>query len=253
MLDNVIDVSRFPLRRQRHDARQARRIGLGVTGLADALVMLGLHYDSGAATEFAAQTMRTICHAAYRASIVLAREKGAFPAFDRDRYLSGPFISALPSDIRDDIARDGIRNSHLTAIAPGGTISLLAGDISSGIEPIFAPDQRRAVLDRSGRPHSFHLTDHAVRLWRRQTGMADGAPAAAVAAVDLSIEAHLEMQAAVQPYVDNAISKTIHIPPACDFSEFADVYQRAYDKGLKGCTTFRPTATTAAVLHASAA
>jgi len=253
LLDNVIDVSRFPLRRQRLVARQARRIGLGVTGLADALVMLGLRYDSDAATDFAADTMRTICHAAYRASVALAREKGAFPAFERDRYLAGPFVSALPTDIRDAIARDGIRNSHLTAIAPAGTISLLAGDVSSGIEPIFAPDQRRTVLDRGGRPQIFHLTDHAVRLWRRQTGHTDGAPPAAVVAADLGIEAHLDMQAAVQPYVDNAISKTIHIPPACDFAEFADVYQRAYDKGLKGCTTFRPTATTAAVLHASSA
>ncbi len=251
LLDDVIDVSRFPLSRQRLVARQTRRIGLGITGLADALVMLGLRYDSEAATELAADTLRTICHAAYRASIALAAEKGAFPAFDRDRYLAGPFIAALPSDIRDAIARGGIRNSHLTAIAPAGTISLLAGDVSSGIEPIFSPEQRRTVLDRHGRPQSFHLTDHAVDLWRLQTGHADGAPPATVTAAELSIAAHLDMQAAVQPYVDNAISKTIHIPPDCDFAHFAGVYQRAYDKGLKGCTTFRPTATTAAVLHAS--
>ncbi len=253
LLDNVIDISRFPLRRQLLAARQARRIGLGITGLADALVMLGLRYDSDAAVAFAAETMRTIRDVAYRTSIALARAKAAFPAFERDRYLAGPFVAALPGDIRDAIARDGIRNSHLTAIAPAGTISLLAGDVSSGIEPIFAPDQRRTVLDRNGRPQSFHLTDHAVRLWRQQTGRTDGAPPTAVTAADLDIAAHLDMQAAVQPYVDNAISKTIHIPPACPFERFADVYRLAYDKGLKGCTTFRPTAATEAVLHASSA
>lgn len=253
LLDDVIDVSRFPLQRQRIVTRQARRIGLGLTGLADALVMLGLRYDSDAATAFAADTMRAICQTAYRASIGLAREKGTFPAFDRDRYLAGPFITALPGDIRDGIARDGIRNSHLTAIAPTGTISLLAGDVSSGIEPIFAADQRRPVLDRNGQPQSFHLTDYAVRLWRQQTGQADGTPPALVTAADLDIPAHIAMQAAVQPYVDSAISKTIHIPPDCDFTRFADVYQIAYAKGLKGCTTFRPSASTPSVLHASAA
>jgi ribonucleoside-diphosphate reductase alpha chain len=253
LLDDVIDVSRFPLRRQRAATMRARRIGLGVTGLADALIMLGLHYDSDAARDFASATMRAICQAAYRASIALAREKGSFPAFDRDRYLAGPFIAALPADIRDGIAREGIRNSHLTAIAPTGTISLLAGDVSSGIEPIFAPDQRRTVLDRTGRPQSFHLTDYAVRLWREANGRTDGAPPDAVAAADLSIEAHLDMQAALQAHVDNAISKTIHVPANCDFARFADVYRLAYEKGLKGCTTFRPTATTAAVMHASAA
>lgn len=252
LLDDVIDVSRFPLRRQRTVTRQARRIGLGITGLADALVMLGLRYDSDAATDFATSTMRTICHTAYRASRALSHERGVFPAFDRDRYLAGPFISALPDDIRDGIARDGIRNSHLTAIAPTGTISLLAGDVSSGIEPIFAPDQRRAVLDRDGHPSSFHLTDHAVRLWREQARRSDGVPPAMVTAADLDIAAHLNMQAAVQPYVDSAISKTIHIPPDCDFSRFAEVYRMAYAKGLKGCTTFRPTATAAGVLQASA-
>lgn len=251
LLDNVIDISRFPLRRQRAAAHRTRRIGLGVTGLADALIMLGLHYDSDAARDFAATTMRTICHAAYRTSVALAQEKGSFPAFDRDRYLAGPFVAALPADLRDAIARGGIRNSHLTAVAPTGTISLLAGDVSSGIEPIFSPDQRRTILDRVGKPQSFQLTDYAVRLWRALHGRADGAPPEAVSAAALSIDAHLDMQAAVQAHVDNAISKTIHVPTDCDFARFADVYRRAYDKGLKGCTTFRPSVTTPAVLHAS--
>jgi ribonucleoside-diphosphate reductase alpha chain len=183
----------------------------------------------------------------------LAREKSAFPAFDRDRYLAGAFVSALPGAIRDAIAQDGIRNSHLTAIAPTGTISLLAGDVSSGIEPIFAPEQRRRVLDRNSQPQSFHLTDYAVRVWRQQAGAASGVPPCVVTAADLSIAAHLDMQAALQPYVDSAISKTIHIPPDTGFARFADVYRQAYAKGLKGCTVFRPNSTTAGVVQASPA
>jgi ribonucleoside-diphosphate reductase alpha chain len=249
-LDDVIDVSRFPLQRQREVARRARRIGLGITGLADALLMLGLRYDSAAAREIAAETMRTVCHEAYAASIALARKKGAFPAFDRDRYLAGPFIAALPAALRDGIARDAIRNSHLTAIAPAGTISLLAGNVSSGIEPVFAADQRRSVLDRAGQPQMFALTDHAVGLWRALNGRSDGVPPALATATELSIAAHLDMQAALQPFVDNAISKTIHVPADCDFETYAGVYASAYQKGLKGCTTFRPHTGGEAVLHA---
>ncbi|MCW3475254.1 adenosylcobalamin-dependent ribonucleoside-diphosphate reductase [Limobrevibacterium gyesilva] len=150
LLDNVIDASIFPLPQQRQAVLRARRIGLGITGLADALVMLGLRYGSEAALAFAETTMRAICHAAYRQSVAIAREKGSFPAFARAAYLQSPFIEALPADIRDDIARDGIRNSHLLSIAPTGTISLLAGNVSSGIEPVFAPDHRRMVLNAQG-------------------------------------------------------------------------------------------------------
>ncbi|MDE2007096.1 MAG: adenosylcobalamin-dependent ribonucleoside-diphosphate reductase, partial [Rhodospirillales bacterium] len=166
LLDNVIDASRFPLVKQREAARRARRIGLGITGLADALLMLGLAYDTPAAREQAAAAMRTICHAAYRASVRLAAEKGSFPGFAREAFLAAPFIRALPEDIRDGIARHGIRNSHLLAIAPTGTISLLAGNVSSGIEPIFAPEARRTVRDARGEPRLFAVEDAAVRLWR---------------------------------------------------------------------------------------
>lgn len=248
LLDNVIDASRFPLPVQRNTAHAARRIGLGITGLADALVMLNLRYDSDAALGFAGETMRAICHAAYRRSIGIAEEKGSFPGFERDRYLEAPFVRTLPTDIRDGIARHGIRNSHLLAIAPTGSISLLAGNVSSGIEPVFAADHERTVLDPNGTPKRFVLTDHAVRVWRQFHGRDDGVPNALVTAMDLPIGAHLAMQATLQDFVDNAISKTINVPEAISFDDFAPLYRLAYDSGLKGCATYRPSADREAVL-----
>lgn len=253
LLDNVIDLSRFPLPEQQHAVRHARRIGLGITGLADALIMLGLRYGSTAARRLAGEILRRICHAAYHQSIVLAGQKGSFLAFDRKRYLDGAFVCTLPEDIRDGIARGGIRNSHLVAIAPTGTISLLAGNLSSGIEPVFAADQERTVLDAAGVPRQFHLTDHAVRLWRMHHGRPDGTPEALITAPELPIEAHLAMQAELQPYVDNAISKTINVPADTSFAAFAPLYRMAYDKGLKGCTTFRPSAERGVILRGGAA
>jgi ribonucleoside-diphosphate reductase alpha chain len=250
MLDNVIDVSRFPLPAQREAVATARRIGLGVTGLADALIMLGLHYDSDAARDFAGETMHTICRAAYRQSVAIAAEKGSFPAFEREQFLAAPFVQALPEDIRDGIARLGIRNSHLLAIAPTGTISLLAGNVSSGIEPVFAAELDRTLLDTGGAPRQVRMTDHAVRLWREHCGRTDGVPDAMVTAMELSIEAHLDMQSVVQGAVDNAISKTINIPAETAFADFAPIYRLAYEKGLKGCTTFRPNTERGAVLAA---
>jgi ribonucleoside-diphosphate reductase alpha chain len=240
MLDNVIDASRFPLRRQRDAARRTRRIGLGITGLADALVMLGLRYGDDASLAFASSTMRAIRDAAYRASAVLAAGKGSFPAFQRAPYLDAPFIAALPGDIRDAIGRHGMRNSHLLAIAPTGTISLLAGNVSSGIEPVFAADQRRRVRDEAGNPVEFLASDFAVQMWRDRQGGARTLPPALVTAAELDAEAHLDMQAALQPHVDNAISKTINLPESLAFEDVAGVFARAYDKGLKGCTVFRP-------------
>ena len=251
LLDNVIDASRFPLPRQHAAVHRARRVGLGITGLADALIMLGLRYDSDAAIAFAGEAMRRICHAAYRQSIAIAEEKGCFPDFQPDRYLEAPFIRGLPAEIRDGIARFGIRNSHLLAIAPTGTISLLAGNVSSGIEPVFAVDHQRTVLGVNGDASQFSLTDYAVRLWRAQSGRTDGAPDAVVTAAELPIEAHLAMQAALQEFVDNSISKTINVPPETSFADYVPLYRLAYDKGLKGCTTFRPTAATGAVLTAA--
>jgi ribonucleoside-diphosphate reductase alpha chain len=247
MLDAVIDLSRFPLREQAEQARGSRRIGLGITGVADALILLGLRYDSPAARDQAAVAMRRVCHAAYRASVALAVEKGPFPYLMRDAYLASPFVKRLPDDIRAGIASVGIRNSHLTAIAPAGTISLLANNLSSGIEPVFARVQRRKVRTLEGGSAWHRVEDHAAWLWRERFGSRPG-PAAFVAAHEVPPEDHLAMQAAVQPYVDNAISKTINVPVEIPFEWFERLYRRAYDLGLKGCTTFRPNPVTGEVL-----
>lgn len=248
MLDNVIDVSRFPLSKQKQYEKQCRRLGLGITGLADTLIMLNLHYGSEEARETAATVMRTICHAAYRASIALAREKGVFPIFDRDKYLSSRFIATLPDEIQESIARYGIRNSHLLAIAPTGTISLLANNISSGLEPVFDFHYRRKVLDQEGRTKEFLLEDFAYRLWKEQNGPRSKIPSTFVDSRSLSPYEHLAMQAALQPYVDNSISKTIQITENYPFELFKDIYTQAYELGLKGCTTYRHNPITGAVL-----
>jgi ribonucleoside-diphosphate reductase alpha chain len=248
LLDNVIDASRFPLPQQAENACGSRRIGLGITGLADVLVMLGLVYGSDPSLQLAADVMRRICHAAYRASIALAEEKGSFPEYEQDAYLQGAFIRGLPEDVRNGIAAHGIRNSHLIAIAPTGTISLLAGNVSSGLEPIFATSYSRKVLTEEGRPLDFMLMDHALGLWRKMTGARDGIPRGFVTAGDVPFRAHLDMQAALKPFVDNSISKTINVPQDTAFSEFRQIYDAAYDKGLKGCTTFRPNPVTGMVL-----
>jgi ribonucleoside-diphosphate reductase alpha chain len=253
LLDNVIDASRFPLPQQAENARGSRRIGLGITGLADALVMLGLTYGGDRSLTIAADVMRLICHTAYRASIALARQKGGFPDYERDKYLRGRFIRALPEDIRDGIASHGIRNSHLIAIAPTGTISLLAGNVSSGLEPIFAASYSRKVLTEDGRQREFTLTDFAIRCWQRMSGASAGTPNGFITASEIPVLAHLDMQAALQPFVDNSISKTVNVPHDCPFSEFKHVYDLAYDKGLKGCTTFRPNPLTGTVLGEEAA
>ena len=248
LLDNVIDVSRFPLPQQQDNARGCRRIGLGITGLADAFVMLGLTYGEDRALSLARDLMRSICHAAYRTSITLAHEKASFPFFERDRYLEGDFVRQLPEDIRDGIAQHGIRNSHLIAIAPTGTISLLAGNVSSGLEPIFAASYSRKVLGADGNPIEFELTDYALQLWRQMTGKTAGLPDRFVTAAGLPVRAHLDTQAALQPSVDNSISKTVNVPENCSFDEFSRIYDLAYDQGLKGCTTFRPNPITGTVL-----
>jgi ribonucleoside-diphosphate reductase alpha chain len=217
--------------------------------LADALIMLGLSYGEPAARHEAARVMETVCHAAYRTSIELGAEKGAFPHFERDKYLEGRFIRSLPEDIRKGIAEHGIRNSHLTAIAPTGTISLLAGNVSSGIEPVFGFRHSRKVLNREGAYEHFELEDYAYRHWLR-SGNAGGEdlPAEFVAAHALPPGAHLEMQAALQPHVDNAISKTINVPREYSFDDFRGLYRSAFERGLKGCTTFRSNPVTGELL-----
>jgi ribonucleoside-diphosphate reductase alpha chain len=252
LLDNVIDASRFPLPQQAENARGSRRIGLGITGLADALVMLGLAYGSDRSLATARDLMRLICHTAYRASIGLARERTSFPFFERDKFRQGMFIRGLPDDIQDGIASHGIRNSHLIAIAPTGTISLLAGNVSSGLEPIFAASYARKMLGADGIPTEFILTDYALDLWRTMTGVATGTPDGFVTATELPVRAHLNMQAALQPFVDNSISKTINVPESCPFNEFKQIYDAAYDMQLKGCTTFRPNPVTGTVLSEDA-
>ena len=249
LLDNVIDASHFPLSAQTERAHGTRRIGLGLTGLADALIMLGLHYGSEAGRNRAAEFMAAICQTAYRTSIQLAKEKGSFPYFEKEPYLRSPFIQTLPEDIREGIARDGIRNSHLTAIAPTGTISLLADNISSGIEPVFAYRFSRRILAPDGTQELHEVRDHAYQRWQRCHGSAP-LPEAFVEAHSLSPHEHLQMQAALQPFVDNAVSKTINVPQDYPFEKFKAVYREAYELGLKGCTTFRDNPISGAILQA---
>jgi ribonucleoside-diphosphate reductase alpha chain len=253
LLDNVIEASRFPLLQQAERARGSRRIGLGITGLADALVMLSLTYGSERSLTATADLMRLICHTAYRTSIALAREKSSFSYFEKDKYREGEFVRRLPVDILEGIAKYGIRNSHLIAIAPTGTISLLAGNVSSGLEPIFAASYTRKVLGADGTPIEFLLTDYALEKWRTMTGTDGGIPEGFVTAAELPVRAHLDTQATLQPYVDNSISKTINVPESCSFDEFRKIYDLAYDLHLKGCTTFRPNPVTGTVLTEEAA
>lgn len=247
LLDNVIDMSNFPLAGQAAQARSSRRIGLGITGLADALMMLNLRYGSQASLQIAQSVMQTVCHAAYQASVDIAREKGSFPSFHPDKYLAGAFVRTLPEAIRNGIAQYGIRNSHLTAIAPTGTISLLANNVSSGLEPVFDSEYSRQVLGSDGNYSEYHVVDYAIACWRKMHGNAS-LPPAFISAHQLSPSDHLQMQAAIQPYVDQAISKTINVPTDYDFIAFRNLYQQAYDLGLKGCTTFRPNPVTGTIL-----
>jgi len=241
-LDNVLEISHFPLIRQHEQAHRTRRLGLGITGLADALAMLGLRYDSETARTAAAGLMRRICDASYRASVELAREKGSFPAYDAEKYLDRPFIRGLPAETREAIRRYGIRNSHLLAIAPAGTISLLAGNVSSGIEPIFGIESLRRVLDGEGKHHNFQVTDYAYAAWRgRQVGQPP-LPDYFIDRKMISPRDHLLMQAALQPYVDGAISKTIALSRQLDRASVREIFQTAYDLGVKGCTVFRESA-----------
>ena len=251
MLDNVIDASHFALEKQAEQARGSRRIGLGFTGLGDALIMLGIRYGDEASYREAARLMRHIRDTAYRTSTDLARDKGAFPFFEKNAYLRAPFIQGLPEDIRNAIAEYGIRNSHLTALAPAGTISLLANNISSGIEPVYDFEYRRRVLNADGSYTESELSDYAWRLWQSSHSGRTAGPAF-TRARDLAPSVHLKMQAALQPFVDNAISKTVNVAEDLAYAEFRDIYDEAWRLGLKGCTTFRPNPVTGTVLSASA-
>jgi ribonucleoside-diphosphate reductase alpha chain len=249
MMDNVTDVSRFPLPAQQDEAKAKRRIGLGVTGLADALIMCGVRYGSAAAVALTERWMARIRDRAYLASVDLAREKGPFPLFDRDRYLAGAIGDELPEEIRDAIAAHGLRNALLTSIAPTGTISLMADNVSSGLEPVFSFSYLRNVLMPDGTRKTEEVSDHAYRLHRRMFGETAELPDSFVDAQRLTPREHVVMQAAVQKYIDASISKTINVPEDISFEAFKDVYQQAYDLGCKGCTTYRPNDVTGAVLE----
>lgn len=237
LLDNAIDVSEFPLPAQAACVRRTRRLGLGVTGLADALIMLGLRYDSSAGRRVAAHVFEVLRDEAYRASSALARERTPFPAYDLD-YLSAGFIQRLPADISGAITVHGIRNSHLLAVAPAGTISLLAGNVSSGIEPVFDFHVRRDVRDADGQVREYPLTDYAWHLWRQLHDEAEPLPMQFQTASDVTPEAQLRMLAALQPLVDSSISKTVALPPGSSAETVAAVFHEAYTLGLKGCTVF---------------
>jgi ribonucleoside-diphosphate reductase alpha chain len=248
MMDNAIDVSRFPLAAQAHEARAKRRIGLGVTGLADALILCKVKYGSPRSLELIKTWLAGLSHAAYRASVEMAGEKGPFPLYDMNPYLSRPHIQALPPDIYNAIAAHGIRNSLLTSIAPTGTISLFADNVSSGIEPVFAFSYTRKVLLPDGSRREERVSDHAVRVFQAKFGTDAALPEYFVNAQMLSPSDHLAVQAAAQPYIDSAISKTVNVPRAILFEDFAQVYLEAYRLGCKGCTTYRPNYVTGSVL-----
>ena len=250
MLDNAIDVSRFPLEKQRAEALAKRRIGLGVTGLGDALIMCRAPYGDAKAVKLTETWMTAFRNAAYRASIELAKEKGPFPLFDRDKYLAGATIATLPTDIRDAIAAHGIRNALVTSIAPTGTISLLADNVSSGIEPVFSYRFTRAVLMPDGSHRDREVVDYAAAAWWAEHGEGTELPDYFVDSRTLAPKAHIVMQAAVQKYIDSSISKTVNLPDDISFEDFKDVYLKAYELGCKGCTTYRPNLVTGAVLTA---
>lgn len=250
MMDNVVDASRFPLDAQADEARNKRRIGLGVTGLADALLMLGLRYGADDAVAQTRVWMKAIARAAYLASVDLAREKGAFPLFDAEPYLASGFMSKMDDDVREAIREHGIRNALLTSIAPTGTISLYAGNVSSGIEPVFAYAYTRKVLQKDGSRTEEEVVDYAVQMWRDLKGDAP-LPAYFVNAQTLAPRDHVAMQAAAQEWVDSSISKTINCPEDIGFEDFKDVYLAAWDLGCKGCTTYRPNDVTGSVLSVS--
>jgi ribonucleoside-diphosphate reductase alpha chain len=249
MMDNVVDVSRFPLEAQADEAKAKRRIGLGITGLADALIMCRTRYGSDRAVALAEEWSAAIERHAYLASTELAAEKGTFPLYGPDRYLSGEHIETLDGDVRDAIRTNGIRNALLTSIAPTGTISLFADNVTSGIEPVFAYSYTRNVLMPDGTRTAEEISDYAWRLFRRTHGEDTPLPDYFVNAQSLTPRDHLVMQAAVQKHIDSSISKTINCPEALSFEAFKDVYTQAYALGCKGCTTYRPNDVTGAVLE----
>jgi ribonucleoside-diphosphate reductase alpha chain len=250
-LDSVIDVSRFPLEAQEIEAKAKRRIGLGVTGLADALVFCGVRYGTEAAADLTRRWLGVVKRESYRASAELAAEKGAFPLYD-PQILERPNVKRLDPETQAMIASHGLRNGCLTSIAPTGTTSLLAGNVSSGIEPVFAYAYTRKVLQPDGSKREEAVEDYALSVWKRLHGEAPPPEGAFVTAQTLTPADHLRMQAAAQEMVDSSISKTVNCPEDIAFDAFADVYVEGWRMGCKGLTTYRPNAVTGSVVSAAA-
>ncbi len=248
MMDNTIDASGFPLEAQHQEAMAKRRIGLGLTGLADALMMVGLRYGTPEAAAAAERWAHEVNRAAYMASARLAAEKAPFPLYERAAYLAGETVRELDAEVRALIGEHGIRNALLTSIAPTGTISLLADNVSSGVEPVFAHSFVRKVTEPDGSKREELVEDYAVRLYRAQFGADAKLPDYFVTAQTLTPIEHIRMQAALQRHVDSAISKTVNVPADIAFEAFQEVYREAYRQGCKGCTTYRPNAITGSIL-----
>jgi ribonucleoside-diphosphate reductase alpha chain len=247
MLDNVIDISRYPLAEQEAEAKAKRRIGLGITGLADALLFCGVAYGSGEAVTLTRKWLGTIKREAYRASALLAAEKGPFPLYDPS-MIERPNLVSLDDETRAMIAEHGLRNGCLTSIAPTGTTSLLAGNVSSGIEPVFAYSYTRKIRQPDGSKREERVEDHAMRVWRDVNGDAPPPADLFVSAQTLGPSDHLTMQAAAQALIDSSISKTVNCPEDISFEAFSDIYVEGYHLGCKGLTTYRPNAVTGSVL-----
>ena len=250
MLDNVLDATVWPLPQQEQEAKNKRRVGLGFTGLGDALIMLGLRFDTADARTMAAKIAEAMRDAAYASSLDLAKEKGSFPLLDKERYLSGPrFASRLPEKIKEQIREHGIRNSHLLSIAPTGTISLaFADNASNGIEPPYSWTYQRKKRMPDDTHKIYDVEDHAWRLYRHLGGDVEKLPAHFVTALQISALDHMRMVAAVSPFIDSAISKTVNVPEIYPYADFKDLYLQAWKAGLKGITTYRPNTVLGSVL-----
>lgn len=252
MLDNVLDETVWPLPEQAKEAANKRRIGLGVTALGDALIMLQLAYDSEPAREMASEMLRVMTEAAYWASVELAKERGPFPLFNAQKYLQSGFAKRLPRDLRAAIRKHGIRNSHLTSIAPTGTISLaFADNASNGVEPAFSWTYTRTKRMGDGSKQDFEVQDHAYRLFGLMGGDTSNLPDYFRTALEISAQDHALMVRAVAPHIDAAISKTVNVPADYPFEDFKDLYMQAWEYGLKGITTYRPSGKRDAVLSVS--
>lgn len=249
MLDNVLDATEWPLEKQYQEAMNKRRIGLGFLGIGDAIIMLGKFYNRQDGLEFAEKVSKSLRNSAYRASISLAKEKGSFPLFDKEKYLAGKYISRLPEDIKKDIANFGIRNSHLLSIAPTGTITLaFADNASNGIEPPFSWVYDRKKRMDDGEFKIFEVADHAWRLYRSMGGDTNKLPDNFITALELTVNSHVDIMKVVQPYIDTSISKTVNIPEDYPYNDFKDLYKYAWKSGLKGLATFRPNSVMESIL-----